>query len=154
MALLIRGIALGFLSTPSNQVAYGSVNPKDAQQASGLINLSRQLGGSFGIAILGTYVTNQATFHRAIMVSHLNYANPAATRWLQMVQGGLIAKGYLPGVAHQAALGVLDQNVTVQSLVMSYDDAFLLILLIFLAIMPTVFFLKLARVSAPAIEAD
>jgi hypothetical protein len=66
----------------------------------------------------------------------------------------LIAKGYLPGVAHQAALGVLDQNVTVQSLVMSYDDAFLLILLIFLAIMPTVFFLKLARVSAPAIEAD
>jgi len=154
MALLIRGIALGFLSTPSNQVAYGSVNPKDAQQASGLINLSRQLGGSFGIAILGTYVTNQATFHRAIMVSHLNYANPAATRWLQMVQGGLIAKGYLPGVAHQAALGVLDQNVTVQSLVMSYDDAFLLILLIFLAIMPAVFFLKLARVSAPAIEAD
>lgn len=148
-ALLIRGIALGFLSTPSNQVAYGCVEPKDAQQASGLINLSRQLGGSFGIAILGTYVTNQAAFHRATLVSHLTYGNLEATRWMHMVQGGLVAKGYLPGVAHQAAVGALDRTVTLQSLVMSYDDAFLLILLLFLAIIPAVFFLKMARRAGP-----
>lgn len=52
MALVFRGFGLGFLFTPINNAAYGNIDPKIAQQASGLINLARQLGGSFGIAIL------------------------------------------------------------------------------------------------------
>ena len=54
LALIIRGAGLGLLFTPINNVAYGNLEPSEAQQASGLINLSRQLGGSFGIAILAT----------------------------------------------------------------------------------------------------
>jgi len=153
-ALLIRGLGLGLMMTPINQVAYGSVTPKTAQQASGLINLARQLGGSFGIAILGTYVVNQSSFHRATLVSSLTYGNPQAHRWIQMVQGGLAAKGYPHDLAHKAALGLLDRSVTVQTLVMSYDDAFLLILLIFLAIVPAVLFLRSAKPTSLAIEAD
>ena len=57
LALIIRGAGLGFLFTPINNVAYGTSSRSEAQQASGLINLSRQLGGSFGIAILANYVT-------------------------------------------------------------------------------------------------
>ena len=150
MALLIRGLGLGFMTTPINQVAYGSVTPKEAQQASGLINLSRQLGGSFGIAILGTYVVNQATFHRANMVARLNYGNAQMRPWLQMVQGGLTARGYTPGLSHKAAIAALDQRVGIQSLVMSYDDSFLLILLIFLVVLPAIFFLKSPRIPKAA----
>jgi len=126
------------------------VTPKEAQQASGLINLSRQLGGSFGIAILGTYVVNQATFHRANMVARLNYGNAQMRPWLQMVQGGLTARGYTPGLSHKAAIAALDQRVGIQSLVMSYDDSFLLILLIFLVVLPAIFFLKSPRIPKAA----
>src|SRR5262249_7229491 len=56
-ALIVRGAALGMLFAPINYVAFGSLKPSDAQQAAGLINLSRQLGGSFGIAVLATYVS-------------------------------------------------------------------------------------------------
>src|SRR5205823_4048876 len=55
-ALIMRGIALGFLFTPINNIAYANLKPSEAQQAAGLINLSRQLGGSFGIAVLATYL--------------------------------------------------------------------------------------------------
>jgi DHA2 family multidrug resistance protein len=118
------------------------VTPRTAQQASGLINLSRQLGGSFGIAILGTYVTNQSTFHRANIVSHLTYANPLMRPWIQMVQGGLSARGYTPGLSHKAAIALLDQNVSMQSLVMSYNDAFMLILLVFVVVLPGIYFMR------------
>lgn len=142
VALLIRGLGLGFMTTPINQVAYGAVTPRTAQQASGLINLSRQLGGSFGIAILGTYVANQSTFHRANIASHLTYSNPAMRPWLQMVHGGLLARGYDYGHCEKAAYALLNQSVSLQSLVMSYDDAFLLILLVFVAVLPAIYFMR------------
>ncbi len=151
MALLIRGLGLGFLTTPINQVAYSSVTPKDAQQASGLINLVRQVGGSFGIAFLGTYVANQTNIHRANLVNYLNYGNPELERRIRMIQGGLIARGYPPGTAHHAAIGVLDQTINMQSLVMSYNDSYLIILLAFLVVAPAVLFLRMR--SFPSSEA-
>src|SRR5262249_23384775 len=51
-ALTLRGFGLGFLFTPINNTVYGNIDPRQAQQAAGLINLSRQLGGSFGLAVL------------------------------------------------------------------------------------------------------
>jgi DHA2 family multidrug resistance protein len=142
LALLVRGLGLGFLTTPINQVAYASVNPREAQQASGLINLSRQLGGSFGIAILGTYLTNQSALHRANLVSHLTNANSQLPAWLRAAQGGLMAHGYSHSGATRGAMALLDANVNLQAQVMSYNDSFLLILLIFIAVLPAVFLLR------------
>ena len=71
VALMVRGAGLGLLFVPINNVAYGSLEPKDAQQAAGLINLARQLGGSFGIAILATFVTVHTQYHRADLVTNV-----------------------------------------------------------------------------------
>src|SRR4051812_32608000 len=70
-ALIIRGMGLGFLFTPINNIAYSNLKPSEAQQASGLINLSRQLGGSFGIAVLATYLDSRAALHRADLIANL-----------------------------------------------------------------------------------
>jgi len=75
LALLIRGFGLGFLFTPINQVAYASIPRNEAQQASGLINLARQMGGSFGIAILGTYLSNRTSAHYASLVTNTYPSN-------------------------------------------------------------------------------
>src|SRR6185503_16836448 len=76
-ALIIRGGALGLLFTPINNVAFGSLKPQEAQQASGLINLARQLGGSFGIAVLGAYLTRHIAYHRADLAANMYPGNPA-----------------------------------------------------------------------------
>jgi DHA2 family multidrug resistance protein len=151
--LIIRGFGLGCLFTPINQVAYGSLEPRMAQQASGLINLSRQLGGSFGIAALGTYVAAHAANHKANLLQNLYPGNPALTERLHQMTAAFTAKGMAPNVAEQAALKMLDLTVTQQSLTKSYDDAFMLILLIFLATAPAILILRRPKVKAVAAEA-
>jgi DHA2 family multidrug resistance protein len=152
-ALLIRGFGLGFLFTPINQVAYASLKPQEAQQASGLINLARQLGGSFGIAILGTYLTNHVAFHRSNLVSNMYATNPLYIQRYNAAVHLLMSHGTSAVAAKTAAFGVLDQQITTQALTKSYDDSFLLILLVFVVVVPAVFVLK-KPAGRPAAAAD
>lgn len=141
-ALLIRGFGLGFLFTPINSVAYASIKPQEAQQASGLINLARQLGGSFGIAILGTYLQSHNAFHRANLVSHLTNGNVQFMERLSALTHRMQARGLGPEQAHAAALKLLDYTVTRQAQTMSYNDGFLMILLLFAGVAPAVIMLR------------
>jgi DHA2 family multidrug resistance protein len=140
--LIIRGVALGFLFTPINNVAYASLEPHEAQQASGLINLSRQLGGSFGIAILTTYLTNHIQQHRVDLVANTYAANPAFVQRQQMVMQGLIARGVPAATALQTSFAALEGIVMRQASMLAYNDAWILILLSFVAVSPAIFFLR------------
>ncbi|MGI9090512.1 MAG: hypothetical protein ACR2GG_05330, partial [Gemmatimonadaceae bacterium] len=151
--LIIRGVALGCLFTPINQVAYGSMDPSNAQQASGLINLSRQLGGSFGIAIITTYLTRHIQYHRADLVTNVYAGNPALVQRQQMIVSNLIAHGMAPTVAQHVSFAQLDQIVSRQAAMLSYNDAWILILLSFVVVSPAIIFLRKPKSSAAAIDA-
>ena len=144
-ALVIRGAGLGMLFTPINNVAYAALAAGEAQQASGLINLSRQLGGSFGIAVLASYVTRHAQIHRADLVSNVYPGNPLVEPRLQGFAANLMAHGYSPDAARQAAYALLDQQVSRQSAMLSYIDAWILLLLSFLVVSPAILLLRKHR---------
>jgi DHA2 family multidrug resistance protein len=144
-ALFIRGLGLGFLFTPVNNVAYASLHPSEAQQAAGLINLSRQLGGSFGIALLATFVTVHTQQHRVDLVSNVVQGNPIVEQRISMLEVGLQSRGVQPGVAHQAALKALDGQVMQQAAMLSYNDAWLLLLESFVVVAPAVLLLRRPR---------
>jgi len=141
-ALIWRGLGLGFLFAPINQIAYGELDPRHAQQASGLINLARQLGGSFGIAVLGTYVQHQAAVHRADLVKNINYANPQFNLRFQEIVQGLMMRGESLTTATQRAWKIIDLTVTQQAQVLSYNDSFLMILATFLLVSPAILILR------------
>ena len=103
-ALIIRGAALGLLFTPINNVAFGSLKPQEAQQASGLINLARQLGGSFGIAVLGAYLTRHIAYHRADLATNMYPGNPAFAERFDGLVAGLASQGWALADAQQRAL--------------------------------------------------
>jgi DHA2 family multidrug resistance protein len=149
-ALIVRGAGLGFLFTPLNQLSFSSVDPKDAQQASGLINLGRQLGGSFGIAILGTYITSHTAFHLANLVHYVNPGNIGYAPRMQAMQGVLMGHGLSAEAAKHGSVGLLDAAVTRQATTMSYDDGFLLILLVFVACVPAILILRRPKPGAGA----
>jgi DHA2 family multidrug resistance protein len=140
--LIIRGVALGFLFTPINQVAYGNLDPRIAQQASGLINLSRQLGGSFGIAVLASYLDARTALHRTELVTNFYSTNPLYVERQHAAVATLIAHGYAPTVAQQASLKLLDLTVMKQATMLSYNDAWMIILISFLVVAPAVLILK------------
>ena len=147
-ALIIRGVALGFLFTPINQVAYSNLDPRIAQQASGLINLARQLGGSFGIAVLASYLDSRAALHRTQLVTNLYSTNPLFVERQRAAASALVAHGYPQIVAQQASMKVLDLAVTKQSMMLSYNDAWMLILISFVVVAPAVLLLRKPRAGA------
>src|SRR3954463_6894824 len=144
-ALIIRGLAMGFLFVPINNAAFGSLKPQEAQQASGLINLSRQLGGSFGIAILGAYLTRHIAYHRADLAMNTYVGNPAFDQRYQGAIQSLIQHGTPAVQAQQGAMALVQAGVMKQAAMLAYNDSWILILLSFLAVVPAVFLIKKSR---------
>jgi DHA2 family multidrug resistance protein len=151
--LIIRGIGLGFLFTPINNVAYANLKPSEAQQASGLINLSRQLGGSFGIAVLAFYLTNHIQYHRTDLVTNLYAGSAALAQRQQMLVANFMAHGASLQEAQQRAYGVLDQMVMRQAAMLAYNDCWMLILISFVVVAPAVFFLGRPGGAGAAVDA-
>ena len=150
LALIIRGFGLGCLFTPINLAALSSLKGAEIAQGVSLLNLMRQLGGSFGIAYLGTQITNRAAEHRTVLVDHLYPGNPIFDERLSLLQQAFMARGYDAVTAQQAALKSISGIVQTQASVMSYNDAFLFIGLTMVIVAPCVFLLrsKPAKVSS------
>ena len=152
MALLIRGFGMGFLFVPINQAAFASLKPRELQQGSGLLSLARQLGGSFGIAVLATYVQNHIQMHRADLLTNYTTGNLLFMQRLQGTMGSLMAHGFSHVAAQQGALRLLDLSLMRQASTIAYNDAFLMILVFNLATMPAILLLGKAKPSGAKVE--
>lgn len=147
-ALLVRGFGLGMLFTPINNVAYASLEPGEAQQAAGLINLARQLGGSFGIAVLANYVAKHRDFHQADLVSNLSAGDLMTDARVQALTRGFIGRGMNAFDAKNAALQALNGQVLQQSSMLSFNDAWMFVLLVFVVVSPSILLLRRPSASA------
>jgi DHA2 family multidrug resistance protein len=140
--LILRGIGLGFISTPITVAAFAGLKERDYAAGAALLNLCRQLGGSFGIAILSSYVQSMATFHRTMLVSNLATTNQLLNVRVAATSTDLITKGMNPTAAHEAALALVDRAVQRQAMTMAYNNAYLLVAFVFVALIPSVFLFK------------
>jgi DHA2 family multidrug resistance protein len=152
-ALLLRGLGTGFLFVPINQIAFASLKKSELQQASGLLSLSRQLGGSFGIALLATFVQQHIQLHRVGLLTHYTAANGVFTERLHVLAGGLAAQGMGVTESQMGALRLLEQGLMRQAMTMSYNDAFLVMLIVNFVTLPAVLLLRRPKGAAAHVEA-
>lgn len=124
LPLILRGAGIGLQFVPISLLALGTLQPKNIGAGAGLYNLFRQLGGSFGIAILATLIDRRSHFHSARLGEHLSLYNPITQERLAQLQGALMGRGFTPEVAQQQAYQILANTVHRQSLVMTYADIF------------------------------
>lgn len=149
--LILRGAGTVMIFLPVSIATFASVPRAEVSAASGFYNLTRQLGGSVGIAILTTVLAKRESFHRAILVEHLSANDPATQQRLATLAGGFMAKGADPTTAHSQALAVLDRSVSVQSSVISFGDTFHIVAVLFVVSLGLLVFLgsgKGAKASA------
>lgn len=140
--LLLRGLSIGFLIVPVNQLAIASLAPSEVTQGTGLLGLARQLGGSIGIAILATALGNRVNTDRANLVGNLTPINAAFNDRVAGLTGGLIGHGYGAAAAHRAALGILDQTLNLQAMTMAFNDTFYLLVFLSIVTAPVLFFIR------------
>jgi DHA2 family multidrug resistance protein len=122
---VIRGIGMGMLFVPLSILAMAELPQKRIAGATGLYNLTRQLGGSIGIALSATLVTRFTAVYRAELVGSVTMYSAATRERLSMLTSGMLSRGMPQSVAESQALKILDQMVRGQAMMLAFEQIFL-----------------------------
>ena len=126
------GIACFFI--PLNQIYLAGLPGDQIASASGLANFCRTMGSSVSTAVTVTIWQHRGDFHHAILTESVSPSHPAATHYLQgLAQGGL---------SGMRGLGVVDQVLTREALTLAVNDVFWLCAVLFVALIPMIWFAK------------
>jgi DHA2 family multidrug resistance protein len=143
LPLYVRGVAMGLLFSPLTTIAISGIPNQKMAQASGLINVIRQIGGSFGVAVFGTLLTRRALFHTELYGQQLNPESPSfAETALRLRYFAGRVSGGTAGAARSKAQALISQFAADQAFVRAVDDVFLVAALTLVVAMPLIFFLK------------
>ena len=140
--LIVRGVALGLVFIPLNNLAVAELPLSQMGAATGLYNLTRQLGGSIGIALSANAVAVFTAESRAALVAHLPAGDPAVLARLDGIAKNLMAHGAPAGVARAGALGALSREVQRQASMLAFEKIFLLFGLTFVLAVPLILALR------------
>ena len=142
MARVVQSAGLAFLFVPINTMAFATVPREKMGSATGLINLARNIGGSSGIAIVTTLLARRTQFHQARLVSHMTPFDPAYVQALAGTAHMLASRGANAAQSVAEARGMLYGMLQRQSAMMAFVDSFYVLGIIFLAVVPLMFFIK------------
>jgi len=117
-------IGLPFLFIPINAVAYDGLPPDKTNQASALMNIARNLGGSIGISAANVVLTQRTQFHQARLVENTIPSSQTYQSTLSQVTKYFIAHGASASDAAAQAIGMIGQMVRTQATILAYIDVF------------------------------
>ena len=110
---LIRSLGLGFVFIPVSVAALSDLPPPQRGNATGLFNLTRELGGSLGTAWMGKVLADGIARHGAQLGEHVTWFDPPAIeQWRQIARHGL------------EPAAVLGRRIATESMVLSFNDGF------------------------------
>ncbi len=133
LPLIIRGIGMGLMFTPLSTISMSNIPREKMAQASGMFNVIRQIGGSFGVAILSTLLTQRTIFHDTIYSQSIILTSPTTTRTLQGFQSFIQRQVGGPIYSYQLkaynvtlqAITAIGQHLSSQAFVHAVNDVFL-----------------------------
>lgn len=140
--LILRGIGLGLLFVPITTLALSTLKGKEIGEGAAFTGMMRQLGGSFGIALITTFISRFGQQHRVDLISHLDATKFEVQQRIQQMQMSFMAKGYSVNEALDKAHKAIEGSVIKQSTVLSYMDVFLYLGILFLLCIPFMLMVK------------
>ncbi|MDE1900369.1 MAG: DHA2 family efflux MFS transporter permease subunit [Alphaproteobacteria bacterium] len=147
---VLQVAGLPFLFVPISTMAFASIPKEKSGKASALYNLMRNLGGSFGISILLSFLTRHTQEHQTYLVQHLSPANPAYAPALAHATATMEALGQPPQQAAHTAMGHMYRELLTQSSLLGYGDTFQLLAVILAGFAILALFLPPNRGNQPS----
>src|SRR4051812_10062014 len=141
---ILRGVGMMCAMIPTNNIALGTLPPERVKNASGLFNLTRNLGGALGLALINTVLNERTDLHIARLQERVTWGNATATETLNMFTQRMQGMGD----AAVMAMKQLSQIVHRQAVVMGYGDAFFILTLFYIGLSLTVMLLKKPSAAA------
>ncbi|MBZ9987207.1 DHA2 family efflux MFS transporter permease subunit [Mesorhizobium sp. BH1-1-5] len=117
-------IGLPFLFIPISTAAYVGLPPQKTDQASSLINVARNIGGSIGVSLSNTVIAQNAQLHQSVLVGHTAQSSEAYQQTLRQVTDHFVAEGSPLTEARQQAVGWIGQEIGRQASLLAYVDVF------------------------------
>ena len=148
-ARVLQASGLAFLFVPINTAAYAFLPREKNNAASGLINLSRNIGGSVGISFVTTGLARRTQFHQTVLVSHLSNSNWQFLGVTRTLAQHFAAAGAGAWMASRQAYAAIEKMVAEQSSLLAYIDNFHVLGMICLALIPLTFLMKKSKPGGP-----
>jgi len=122
---VIRAIGQALAMTPLSAVAMVGISQEEAGDASGLFNMTRNLGGAIGTAALETYFTKREQYHSFIINAHVSLYDPATQTRLAGLQHYFMLNGSANlADAMGRAVDAVGATIKAQATIMGYADCF------------------------------
>ena len=150
---LLQGFSLGLLFVPLTAVTMGNVSREQMGNATSLFNLMRNLGSGIGIAAVTTLLARRRTFHAEVLAGHISAYSQATTARLPQLQAYFISQGADATTALKRAHAALEGMVQQQAAFLSFVDAFYLLGVIFVVMIPLLFLMRKPRGGERAVAA-
>ncbi|GGY63838.1 DHA2 family efflux MFS transporter permease subunit [Pseudoduganella albidiflava] len=127
LSQIVRALGQPFVMLTLSNFAMNGIAPKDMPSASSLFNMTRNLGGSIGIALLATALSTREHFHSARLGEAITSYSLATQQRLDQMTQAFIGQGFDPANAAGKALKAIDGIVRREAYVMAYNDGFFIV---------------------------
>lgn len=131
---VIQGIGIGFFFVPLATVTFMEIKKEEMGNATAIYNLLRNLGGSFGTAIVITILTRRIQFHQNRLIEHLTPTDISLQQAYTHLK--MISPSHLP------RLGIIYKWLLRQTSMMAYNDAFFFCFMLFVILLFSLLILK------------
>jgi MFS transporter, DHA2 family, multidrug resistance protein len=149
-ARVLQTVGLPFVFIPITSASYTGLPPQKTSEASSLINVARNLGGSIGISAATTIIARSSQVHQNYLAGHLVPSSPAYQQAIANAAAALTAQGVPPAVAPTAAFDYISQVVMRQATLLAYIDVFMDFALLALLMAPVALILLRSGSPRPA----
>jgi MFS transporter, DHA2 family, multidrug resistance protein len=136
--LLVRSFGTVLMFLPLSMASLAPIPKEEIAAATGFFSLTRQLGGSVGVALLTTLLGTRTTFHRSVLVEHLAVTDPNVQARVAAMTSSFVSKGADVERARQQAMTMVDSSARLQSSVLAFNDTFFVTAMLVLVAIPLV----------------
>jgi MFS transporter, DHA2 family, multidrug resistance protein len=144
-----QAVSLAFLFVPINTASYAFLPKEKNNAASGLINLARNIGGSFGISVVTTMLDRRAQVHQSYLAHNMTLASAKMNAMILSMRHMLVTRGSSGWEASRQAYGMMAFMLDRQATVLAYLDCFFLLAVAALIMLPFVFLMKKVKPGTP-----
>jgi DHA2 family multidrug resistance protein len=146
---VVLGVGTGFLFIPLATLTLSGIKKEEMGNATAIFNLLRNLGGSFGVAVVTTMLARRAQFHQVHLVEHLTPFDRNFALALPQISQILQDRGFVSPLPDQGTLGVIYNQVLQQASMLSFNDVFYILSVMIVLILPLVLLMKKGEAYGP-----
>jgi DHA2 family multidrug resistance protein len=143
--MVLRGFGIGLVFVPLTGATVADLKPHLIPQGTGLFNLSRQLGGSFGIAITATLLSRFTDHAREGLLPHVTMYDAPTRSWLAAMTSYFARLGGTVAEAEHRAIALLNVQLGRQAAVFAFEKVFLIMGVTFVAALPLLLLFRTGR---------